>query len=356
MTLLVSYERALAAMSEALQATAVETVLASRDQLQHIKLRAKQIRDRALLADATEFQMRVERRLGVLLAAAKEAGHLADKGRRAKPEEGAIAPATLAEIGVDAKLSMKAQRAAAMETEVFESVVAGMRQRMASGKAILVDPIDQATKAASDDKRRTDHAARALAGGTVADLHQLARSGAKFRSIGMDPQWKFLTRSAGGEGRSANLHYTTEEVDKIKNLPVEALADEDCALYMWMLDWCPQDALDLLKHYGFKHITTAFTWLKLNESGNGWHMGMGYWTRANPEQCYFATRGNPKRLNGDVRQEIIAPVMEHSRKPDEWLARVERLTEGPYLELQARRPRPGWTSWGNELEFTGVAA
>ncbi|MBN9007271.1 MAG: hypothetical protein J0H40_17875 [Rhizobiales bacterium] len=180
----------------------------------------------------------------------------------------------------------------------------------------------------------------------------------------MDPQWKFLTRSASGEGRSANIHYKTEEVDKIKELPVGELAADDCALYMWMVDWCPQDALDLIAHYGFKHITTAFTWIKTNGSDadldlwdkSTWHMGQGYWTRANPEDCYFATKGNPKRLYADVRQLIVAPLMEHSRKPDEWLDRIERLTGGDYLELQARRPRKGWVSWGDELEWTGRAA
>jgi N6-adenosine-specific RNA methylase IME4 len=235
---------------------------------------------------------------------------------------------------------------------------------MAAGKAIIVDPVNAAEKAAEIQQRRDDHASRTMNGGCVADLHQLAASGRKFKSIGMDPQWKFLTRSEAGDGRSANMHYKTEEVDKIKALPVEALAHDDCALYMWMVDWCPQDALDLIAHYGFKHITTAFTWIKTNGddagldlwSDSSFHLGQGYWSRANPEQCYFATRGTPKRLYADVRQLIIAPVMEHSRKPDEWLDRVERLTEGDYLELQARRPRPGWVSWGDELEFTGRAA
>jgi N6-adenosine-specific RNA methylase IME4 len=134
------------------------------------------------------------------------------------------------------------------------------------------------------------------------------------------------------------------------------------------VDWCPQDALDLIAHYGFRHITTAWTWIKTNGiagkngaaldiwSPSTWHMGQGFWTRANPEDCWLATKGNPKRLHADVRQLIIAPVMEHSRKPDEWLARAERLGEGPYIELQARRPRAGWTSWGDELEWTGAVA
>jgi N6-adenosine-specific RNA methylase IME4 len=362
MTLLVSYDRALTVLGEALQAKSVETVLAGRAELEHIKLRAKQIRDRALLADATEFQMRVERRLGVLLAAAKDAGQLANKGRP-KTEPGTVAAATLKEIGVDAKLSMKAQRAAAMETELFECVVAEMRARMASSKAVLVDPIQQAEKTAELDKRRADHAARALSGGRVDDLGKLALSGYRAKLIGSDPQWKFLTRSVAGEGRSANTHYKTEEVDKIKALPVGELAADDSILCMWMVDWCPQDALDLLAHYGFRHITTAWTWIKTNGEGaldiwsnSTWHMGQGFWTRANPEDCWLATKGNPKRLHADVRQLIVAPVMEHSRKPDEWLERAERLAEGPYLELQARRPRKGWTSWGDELEFTGAAA
>jgi N6-adenosine-specific RNA methylase IME4 len=83
---------------------------------------------------------------------------------------------------------------------------------------------------------------------------------------------------------------------------------------------------------------------------------MGYWTRANPEDCWLFTRGDPQRLHADVRQLIFAPLMEHSRKPDEWLARSERLVEGPYLELNARRRRPGWTAWGDELTWEGVAA
>jgi N6-adenosine-specific RNA methylase IME4 len=84
-------------------------------------------------------------------------------------------------------------------------------------------------------------------------------------------------------------------------------------------------------------------------------MGQGYWTRSNPEDCWLATRGAPKRMDAGVRQLVVAPVMEHSRKPDLY-ADIERLVQGPYLELYARRPWDGWTSWGNELAFSGRAA
>jgi N6-adenosine-specific RNA methylase IME4 len=365
MTMLASYDHAMAALAQALASTDVGVVKASLDDLGLIKLRAKQLRERQFLADATALTMKVERHLGTLLQQLEAAGLLATRG--GKVAAGAPKPATLKEIGVDPKLSMRARATAALDDDAFHEIIAGMRAKMASGKAILVDPVDQAGKFAVQEQRRADHAARTIGGGCIADLGAMARSGRKFGSIGSDPQWKFLTRSVAGEGRSANVHYKTEEVDRIKDIPVGQLLADDGAFYMWMVDWCPEDALGLLTHYGLQHITTAFTWVKTNGEGaldpfdnSTWHMGQGYWTRANPEQCWFATKldskKKPKRLYADVRQLIVAPVMEHSRKPDAWLDRIERLTCGDYLELQARRPRKRWISWGDELEFTGEAA
>ena len=59
--------------------------------------------------------------------------------------------------------------------------------------------------------------------------------------------------------------------------------------------------------------------------------------------------GKPKRLSAAVRQLIVAPRREHSRKPDEQYERIEALCPGPRLELFARHRRPGWTAWGNQL-------
>jgi len=48
---------------------------------------------------------------------------------------------------------------------------------------------------------------------------------------------------------------------------------------------------------------------------------------------------------------LIAPRREHSRKPDETYARIERLLPGPYLELFARQSRPGWDGFGDQDEL-----
>src|SRR5262245_14817060 len=69
----------------------------------------------------------------------------------------------------------------------------------------------------------------------------------------------------------------------------------------------------------------AFVWAKQNKSGNGLFTGLGYWTRAKAELCLLATRGRPERRAKDVRQVILSPVQEHSRKPDEAARRIQRL-------------------------------
>lgn len=368
MTLLVAYDRCRRALAEANSFNDVKQV---RDDLEHVKLYAKQIKDKALLEEAVITQMNAERRMGEMIIEFKAAGKIAEGrvagGKTRKAREPDPDRVTLQQIGVDPRLSARVQKAAALSDIAFREVEESARQKIRAGGAILVDPIKANAKEAEIAGRRAAHAARTVDGGCIADLGEMVREGRKFGSIGSDPQWKFLTRSVAGEGRSANVHYKTEEVDKIKDLPVGQLLAEDGAFYMWMVDWCPEDAHGLLTHYGLQHITTAFTWVKTSGEGpldafanSTWHMGQGYWTRANPEQCWFATKRDskkkPKRLYADVRQLIVAPVMEHSRKPDEWLDRIERLTEGDYLELQARRPRKGWVSWGDELEFTGVAS
>lgn len=347
MTTLAQYERARAALAEA---TRIEQVLPILDEIEHVKLYAKQIADRELLADASVYQMKAERRLGEVIAAAKEAGHF-KQGKRKKSEE-ELSRATLEEVGVDKKLSTRAQRAASISERAYEGMMQRRREAILAGGAIVVDPVGAELKEAADAKRKAEHAERTYEGGRVDDLHALAACGYRASAILADPPWHFVARSDKGEGRSAAQHYTTDRRWKdIVDLPVKALAADQCVLFMWMVDWCPKLALEVIEAWGFAHKTTAFTWAKENESGEGWHMGQGYWTRANPEACWLATRGSPKRINADVRQLIVAPVMEHSRKPDEIHDRIQRLVAGPYLELYARRERNNWLTWGNELAF-----
>lgn len=171
----------------------------------------------------------------------------------------------------------------------------------------------------------------------------------RFQVIYADPAWTFITRSDKGKGKSPEQHYGCMSLGDIQAMPVADLAAPDCALFMWATDPLLPQALDTIEAWGFTFKTVAFTWAKqARVNHEKWHMGTGYYTRANPEMCLLATRGRPQRVSRGVRQLIVAPVREHSRKPDEAYAGIEALFAGPYCELFARTERPGWTSWGNQ--------
>lgn len=184
----------------------------------------------------------------------------------------------------------------------------------------------------------------------------------KYGAILADPPWSFKAWSGDAlPSRVADAHYNTMSTDGIEGLPVGELAADDCALFLWICWPTLPDALRVIEAWGFTYKTCAFCWVKgkalpLFPDDFKDKMGLGYWTRANSEVCLLATRGKPKRLNADVRQAILAPLREHSRKPDEQYERIERLVDGPYIELFARQRHEGWDAWGNEVgKFEGAA-
>lgn len=163
-----------------------------------------------------------------------------------------------------------------------------------------------------------------------------------YSAILADPPWRFATYSAKGLGRSAEAHYDCLSLPEIKALPVGELALPDSCLFLWATNPLLPQALEVMAAWGFTYKTVAFCWSKRTKHGK-WHIGTGYWTRANAELCLLGTRGKPRRLSRGVRMLVEAPIRQHSRKPDEVRAGIEALVLGPYLELFARESAPGWS-------------
>jgi len=174
----------------------------------------------------------------------------------------------------------------------------------------------------------------------------------RYGVIYADPPWSFRNWSAKGTGRNAISHYDCLSFRALAALPVADLAADDCALFLWTVDPLLPRAFELIEAWGFEYKTVGFYWAKLNSRPKNeadFFTGLGYWTRANPEQCLLATRGSPRRRAKDVRRLIVDRRREHSRKPDIVRERIERLVKGPYLELFARETKPGWDCWGDQL-------
>ena len=165
-----------------------------------------------------------------------------------------------------------------------------------------------------------------------------------------DPPWHFKTYSDKGNLRSATRHYDCLNINDICNLPVNNIANDDCILFLWVIDSMLPEAMEVIKKWGFKYKTVAFTWVKKNKKSDSYFTGMGYWTRCNPEQCLLATKGKPKRLSKSVRQLTISKLENHSKKPDCVRNKIVELCgDLPRIELFARQRVKGWDSWGSEI-------
>ncbi len=199
------------------------------------------------------------------------------------------------------------------------------------------------------------------AGGNVIDVPE-----GGFNVITADPAWNHKTWSkAGKKGRPQ--HYKRMTLSEIKAMPVSDVAAKDCFLFLWTTWQHLEKALEVMRAWGFRYSSNAFIWAKLKKkytllgepegmlfTEDNFFMGHGYATRKGTELCLLGRRGSPKRVGKGVRDLIIAPVREHSRKPDEFFNRVEQFADGPYLELNARQWRPGWAVWGDEIGKFGT--
>jgi N6-adenosine-specific RNA methylase IME4 len=171
----------------------------------------------------------------------------------------------------------------------------------------------------------------------------------KYGAILADPPWSFKAYSGPRlPQRSDHQHYAVESHEDLVALAPKEAAD-NCALFMWVVDSHLDQGIELMRAWGFEFKTIAFVWVKTCKDGVTPRMGMGLWTRKQSEICIMGTRGKVRRNDKGVRQVIMAPRREHSRKPDQVCRLIERLVDGPYLEMFARQQRPGWDQLGDEV-------
>lgn len=183
----------------------------------------------------------------------------------------------------------------------------------------------------------------------------------RYRTIVADPPWQYpegFPRSPGtgrdhrvkpGRIVSRDLPYGGMSVSEIRALPVAALADDDCRLFLWATNkWLP-DAFGVADAWGFQYRQTL-VWQKAT--------GGPFVASVAPNTAEFllvCTVGRPERT-GAFPSAIVADgaPKEHSRKPECWLDYIEQVSPGPYVELFARRARFGWDYWGDESLGTAV--
>ena len=141
-------------------------------------------------------------------------------------------------------------------------------------------------------------------------------------------------------------------------MPIKDIADKNSVLFIWAVSPLLPEALRVIIEWGFKYKTVAFCWNKTTV-GDKWVSNMDRWTMGNIEMCLLATKGTPKRVVKNIKQLVISPRLNHSRKPPSVRNRiVDLMGDLPRIELFARKPDllfdaegyEDWDVWGDEVE------
>ncbi len=181
-----------------------------------------------------------------------------------------------------------------------------------------------------------------------------------FRVVYADPPWSYSNYSKGTKAEgAASAHYNTMSVPQMALLPVdERTDDEGSVLFLWATMPLLEDALVLMREWGFDYKTTAFTWVKLNKNGEllkedgtlNAFSGLGYYTNSNVELVLLGRKGKSlERESKSVKQVVVAPIGAHSAKPAEVRDRIVTLYDDePRLEMFARVAPENWDIWGNQ--------
>lgn len=171
----------------------------------------------------------------------------------------------------------------------------------------------------------------------------------KYSVILADPPWRY---DFDVESRATEKHYPTLTLGQIINykdsqgIPITDKFADDCILFLWATSPKLNEALEVIKQWGFIYKTNLI-WAKDK-------IGLGWYCRNQHELLLIAEKGEmplPEPPNRP-RSILYAPRTNHSNKPKLIYRLIEKAYPNyeKYLELFGiENKRKRWIVWGNEL-------
>jgi N6-adenosine-specific RNA methylase IME4 len=289
---------------------------------------------------AVEINLLAERRLGEMLKKAPKAtggqhgGKMKIDGSRAEPSN--ISP-TLAELGIDKKLSSRAQTIAKIPEAKFKATIEAKVGNGTLSRSVVL-------KDAKREQKRADHAKfvenlilSGMRPGTVEIIE------GPYEIIVADPPWRYSGNTTTPDRTIENQYSTATVEEIISHRPNSA---QDAILFLWATAPLLIEALQVLNEWGFSYKTNA-VWDKQK-------IGLGYWFRVQHEHLLVGTKG---KVSPPAEEHRISSIFQeertaHSKKPDSVYQWIEAAfpNKKKRLEMYARNRRFGWASWGKEIE------
>lgn len=165
----------------------------------------------------------------------------------------------------------------------------------------------------------------------------------KYRCIIIDPPWEMEKIEREERPNQTNtLDYPCMSLEEIAKLPITELADaEGCHIYLWVTHKHLPDGLNLFEKWGVKY-QCVLTWVKnVGFTPFSWMY--------NTEHVLFGRIGKLQLTKLGDKLSFESPVTKHSEKPEAFYIKVKAASPEPRIAMFERKPRDGFTVWGNEI-------
>lgn len=200
------------------------------------------------------------------------------------------------------------------------------------------------------DKARTEHwSSREMVKEIAASKRRNVIEGqavleGQYRVFLVDCPWLYGNKPPSGSG--AQTHYKGLTIKQLCDLPVAAHATPNAVMFFWVpapMVYENPGPREVIEAWDFKP-KTGLVWDKVSHN-------FGNYVSIRHEHLFIATRGKclpdrPTPMFDSVLTERQDGM--HSSKPASVRTMIERLYDGPYIELFARERAEGWTSYGDD--------
>jgi N6-adenosine-specific RNA methylase IME4 len=281
-----------------------------------------------ILCKAGIARLRTVRKIGqrlVDLGFGKKGGD-----RKSKPRVG------LDSLGIERHLSQRSIKVSELPEDQWDKMERGCEEQ--GVEPTLGFALRAAKQYQNSIKRTVIEEMNEPAASHITDL---AACETKFKVIYADPPWQY-----GNQGTRAatNNHYPTMPLDEIAALPVRDVADDESILFLWVTNGFLFESKRVIDAWGFT-FKSSMVWVKPQ-------MGIGNYVRNAHEMLLICNRGGFIPNGKSQISWLSIPRTKHSKKPHEFRKVIEKMAPGPRLEMFARDQFDGWTTWGNQAEWS----
>jgi len=283
---------------------------------------------------AGELRLMLEAKLGELIKLEQKAGRLATSNRS---KMGNIGVTHLKDIGLTKMDSSRAQQI--FDHQDLIPVMVGKSLAKMSTDLPTRTKMERIIKGIKRAAIRDQNAELIK---SVSPLPQ-----GQFKTLLIDPPWDWGDEADVDQFGRARPDYETMSLEDIRSFSVfgETIPDKaesNAHIYLWITNRSLPKGFGLLQSWGFRYVT-LLTWCKPS-------FGMGNYFRGQTEHLLFGVKGSCPLLRSDIGTWFLADRgSDHSVKPEKIYEIIETCSPGPWLEIFARRNRPGWASWGAEI-------